>query len=825
MDKSENGLQPKENGNFIKNLNIKETEREKRKAAYALNLCTVSVSQIIDYEDLNILEQEYEMILNNLNLENFPKDEPLLHILKQILDTITFFRMYEGDKKILDKKYQHKMKNAIWSAIPNFTFVASGNPYAIAVSAISAIGMGYMNYRKEKANISLEHEEEMWKLQRSAIEQFNGLRRELFDTAWRLADTYGFKDEDRLTEKQITAYNKILMDPIPLRKYERLNAIQQYFEAYPPFWFNLGKAAIDVAKIINNPEYQFYDSPHRLESVSKYRSLAEVNFHKFLEYDHSLLRTDYIRSSCCLEYAALLLDRNADNSRDLILQLIADAEKYAPEALDVLQICAIYSLKINDIVTAQRLLRKLVIEEFNTITNAQLLSYIYLNVVFTDKKYYDEKTKDYEELVNYADSSMLVPWADNASMLNKRGFDRLRKQFLDYQKTRIGQQFCAVVDKIVEKCAIEYNKILFQPHKQYQQLDETLYFDSKDSVNKRKNLMSSISKNKDEWHLFFYNLRNKNIALVLNDNLNELCRLLLSLVSQTLETDIEKIAVTKTIASNFKYNFFSKFSKIIEKADAETIDINDYKCLIDTTFTSITSQYVTTFKKEACKKLNERENFNEIVSVENELEDFCVTHHFPSPQQLCEVENKIGMNGKPREFVDILGLFKGADHIKQIATQELEIKEKIEEFINSKKLFYGVENTNKEIIFSTEEKVLGERHKMLSRKYKKIMKYINERGSMLAYFHDNKRKIDRFRDMYFLREGFVLVLNGTFAKESHEYYKYDNIQYDSDKNKIYVEGIFNDDIYSSDTLNVSALYDLMKQLGGISLRSGISRNQ
>ena len=76
MDKSENGLQPKENGNFIKNLNIKETEREKRKAAYALNLCTVSVSQIIDYEDLNILEQEYEMILNqvkmNLDLPKVP---------------------------------------------------------------------------------------------------------------------------------------------------------------------------------------------------------------------------------------------------------------------------------------------------------------------------------------------------------------------------------------------------------------------------------------------------------------------------------------------------------------------------------------------------------------------------------------------------------------------------------------------------------------------------------------------------------------------------------------------------------------------------------
>ena len=37
------------------------------KAAYALNLCTVSVSQIIDYNDLAIMEQEYDNILNNVS--------------------------------------------------------------------------------------------------------------------------------------------------------------------------------------------------------------------------------------------------------------------------------------------------------------------------------------------------------------------------------------------------------------------------------------------------------------------------------------------------------------------------------------------------------------------------------------------------------------------------------------------------------------------------------------------------------------------------------------------------------------------------------------
>ena len=59
------------------------------------------------------MEQEYEAILNNLNLEQMPKDEALLTVLKQILDTITFFRIQEGDKRMLEKSYQQKVKNAI----------------------------------------------------------------------------------------------------------------------------------------------------------------------------------------------------------------------------------------------------------------------------------------------------------------------------------------------------------------------------------------------------------------------------------------------------------------------------------------------------------------------------------------------------------------------------------------------------------------------------------------------------------------------------------------------------------------------------------------
>lgn len=53
-----------------------------------------SVSQIVDYNDAYVLEQEYDAILNNLNLKQMPKDEALLGILSEILNISISLRIF-----------------------------------------------------------------------------------------------------------------------------------------------------------------------------------------------------------------------------------------------------------------------------------------------------------------------------------------------------------------------------------------------------------------------------------------------------------------------------------------------------------------------------------------------------------------------------------------------------------------------------------------------------------------------------------------------------------------------------------------------------------
>lgn len=410
---------------------------DKKKAAYALNLCTVSVSQIIDYNDIRILESEYEAILNNLNLEKMPKDEALLSILKQLLDVITFFRIQEGEKKMLEKEYTRRIKDAIWSSIPNLSVVvAGGNPVTMAFSLAAQVGIGYMNYRKEKSKIEIANERTQWELQRSAIEQFNGLRRELFDTAWRLADEYDFPDEFRLTENQISQFNYILLDDDQLRKYERLDYIKDKFEAYPPFWYYLGNAA--------NLVYQdeFFDEKTR----NCYKKLAVEHFDKFLKLtEGNILREDQLIASCALEKFDLIEDPEEK------IALLERASRESGNALDVLQICAISYLKIGESNKSCKLLRMLVNERYNETLNAQLLSKLY---VYEISKGNTEYEAYYETLKGRVyEPQYLFPQIEGTNSLGAE------KNFLLAQKENLLKRYADVLSSYASKCEKEYAEI------------------------------------------------------------------------------------------------------------------------------------------------------------------------------------------------------------------------------------------------------------------------------------------------------------------------------------------------------------------------------
>lgn len=575
-------------------------EINKLKAAYALNLCTVSVSQIIDYNDIHILEQEYDAILNNLNLHEMPKDEAFLKILKQLLDTIAFFKMQEGDKKFIEQDYQQKMKDAIWKAIPSpAIFMTSGDPLEIGIALATQIGIGYMNYRKTKAENKREHEKEMWQLQKTAMEQFEGLQRELFDTSWRISETYDFEEEYRLTEKQIKQYNEILMDDDPIRKYERLESIQQYFEAYPPFWYQFGSAA--------NAIYNKYKLMDRRNLSDFYKRKAAHYFEKFSENYIPLMREDQIASSCYLEWADLL-DSKSDKPK--IEKCLEAARKFAGKELDVLQLIAIGYQRIGERDQAESILRQLVNEGYNTVVNAQLLSAIYAAKAMEGD---NEAYYRYELLSDRVDDPRsLFPLLEIGSK------EEAEQQFLKTQKDLLGQKIDLTVDAVFEKYKTAINMIIPEPNvnKDY---DEDFF--STKNLNERKMNYSLEFKRKNALEEF-----KERLACV---DLEYEVEIVFGKVEQSLHDMSSYIdfGIHKEIFNINKENSLSSIRNLIQNPNK----LNSVDKLLDNMNVFINKENTEELKRELKDGLDSIE-MEDISTLNSILRNWCILENVAEPE-------------------------------------------------------------------------------------------------------------------------------------------------------------------------------------------------
>ena len=302
---------------------LKKDDAKKLRAAIALNMCTASVSEIIAKNNLVAMESEYNNILNNINMESCVKDEALLRVMRKLLDTISFFRLNEMERKRLEKRKERKAAASIMGQLlsgGNIIIAGGLNPIAMATTAAVVGASMYANKKREDAKEQEKFEDKMWELERSAIEQIHALRVELFETAWRLADAYGFKDEWRLTEKQIEWFNDARSENDPVIRYEKLNQRQRDFSVYPLYWYELGNAATEVSQIAHG------EGEEDALKSAEYLREAKDCFGKYIEADMHLLRQDYFAADARLKYICLV----HEEKKSWASALMQDGDKMLP---------------------------------------------------------------------------------------------------------------------------------------------------------------------------------------------------------------------------------------------------------------------------------------------------------------------------------------------------------------------------------------------------------------------------------------------------------------------------------------------------------------
>ena len=740
-------------------------EEDKRKAACALNMCTVSVSQIIDYNDIIILEQEYDTILNNLNLENMPKDEALLKILKELLDTITFFRIQEGDKKFIDREYQHKIKDAVWSAVPNLgVLIAGGNPISVALTLGSQIGIGYMNYRRTKSYLEFEKEKSEWKLQRSAIEQFNGLRRELFDTAWRLADEYGFDDKYRLTERQITQYNNILMDSDNLRKYERLTAIKENFAAYAPFWYHFGSVANQIAQQEDDDKIK-----------SKYVGLAKKWFDTYMEINQgALLREDQLEAACALEYVDLL-DKNQD--KDKILKLLDLAERKSGGTNDVLQLVAFAYLKIDEKRIAEPILSRLVNEDYNTVLNAQILSAIYVGEYMQGQV---DAEINYKMLSRRVMQEYLFPWPEES----QNNIEELSKIFLIKQRFVLLKKYEKVAEEFLRKYMILFNKVLPVPDlgKKY---EDSYFLDNQFLRQQRYNdlvaVLNSNSKNN-----YIFRMQDKYFVAEILDVLN-------AMYDAVLELNVIKIPYNMGyVLKKRVWGNQISLKEIQKKIFATTFDIETLDQIFAISFKNMVEDFTAELFENIEDSINRYESMSEFVDSEANLREFCVNQNILEPEELFRNEH-VGCDLLFKERLLDVSLLKDVDldKFEKGEKRKKEIKEKFAKTIDKIVL-----DESKVQIYTAENEVKFDRYFQKKR--------LQSLRNAVIVVIDNTSKMPWANvDLLFTEDEIIRVVNN----QVKDRVKYKNVAVSRDENTLMIG-----EKYRNESIDIDTLYGLIKEL-------------
>ena len=244
--------------NFEISQSYAEEEDDAFLAILALNYCHLSLVKIIEYNDRVVLDEEYNNIINNINLSKI-KDRELIDILKKLMDVLTQFKLDERSKEELFKQYEKNVEGALYSALGKndnslMTSVMRAGPAAPIVAAATGavvlinIGSAYANYRNAIAAYREALDEEVWKLESKAIARVNEINKTFLETYWKLMIKYKAPDKWRLTLGQFNDYLTVLKEKDNSKKYRNLIRMENEFSLFPPYWYFRGAAAQKIEK-------------------------------------------------------------------------------------------------------------------------------------------------------------------------------------------------------------------------------------------------------------------------------------------------------------------------------------------------------------------------------------------------------------------------------------------------------------------------------------------------------------------------------------------------------------------------------------------------
>ncbi|MBQ7221593.1 MAG: SEL1-like repeat protein [Synergistaceae bacterium] len=219
----------------------------------ALNMAVVSVHRIITTQSRAVLDDEYQNIINNLNLGNIRSDPEITSLYEKLLDITGRKKLRSEEADYLRKNYNAAARKSISGALSDLgkssvsVIRENGSIGAFFGSfsnLVSVSAASYFKYQYGGLNLQGTLEDNLYRLKAEDLADFNDLQKELLTSSWNLMNKYSLPDEYRLVQKSVEDFCRAVeKTEEPSRKLRMLQAMESDFRVYPPYWFYRAKAA------------------------------------------------------------------------------------------------------------------------------------------------------------------------------------------------------------------------------------------------------------------------------------------------------------------------------------------------------------------------------------------------------------------------------------------------------------------------------------------------------------------------------------------------------------------------------------------------------
>lgn len=507
-----------------------------------------------------------------------------------------------------------------------------------------------------------------------------------------------------------------------------------------------------------------------------------ANLNKF-----NILREDQMTSSFALEYVdLLLLEENPDN-KPKIDELIHIAVDMSGNSLDVKELCAIAYLKIGNTNEAAELLKQLVNEDYNTITNAKLLSRIYVSQYLTG----NSKTAkfDYKTLqlrIGESNADYLFPMPDRIE-----DDSRLQLEYLVDQKIKLQMDYRAAINELSRKYTIKFNSVMPAPYG-YSDYDDYFSY-SEQAIMRREADFKRILLDSTKCNEFVHELASVGFRFKYIDILNEVMDACddLELWKKAENHDALTVSVRANIIQKRPI-----LKRIQENMDSNSFTIADYITMRnEMSFKEFMGTLLTDLKETIMNAIDSMTSMESVERAEYNLAEFCQKHDI-SLSGSRSSDEKRAKEVKAYLSYDIFGLDGVNENERKYYISEMKniVKQAASE------LSQGISSEVNILIPGSDEFDLYFENSKLD------AGGLKEKALGII---DDKTKKDC--DLVLTSEGLLLI----YKNKIKLLHSYNNVDYTATRKRGEVLLIGWPDEYSNKNINMGRLYKLIKDLGMI----------